>query len=289
MSVLKGYLNQFGYHADVCYWNLIMREMIHSIAEQELGSETNEFESLMPFLTILLSASEEKEKRNRLYAYYQALHPQYFSIDKQEYYQKSLNRYAEQILLSFNEKLTDLFSKKEYALIGVCTKLLQMVPASIFAKISKTIAPNIPIAAGGISNEIEAVAMLHNFKEYDYAIWGEGENPLHQLCRFLNDEISIEEIPNVAYRNDAGEIITSKCNNRIFSNLSNTKPDYSDYFNYSKTYNTHGIKTMIPLESSRGCHWNKCKFCFLTAGYRNRAKDNQSIIKEILVKYMTKI
>lgn len=108
MSVLKGYLNQFGYHADVCYWNLIMREMIHSIAEQELGSETNEFESLMPFLTILLSASEEKEKRNRLYAYYQALHPQYFSIDKQEYYQKSLNRYAEQIHLSFNPQIRNL-------------------------------------------------------------------------------------------------------------------------------------------------------------------------------------
>ncbi|MDY4250770.1 radical SAM protein [Bacteroides pyogenes] len=282
MSVLKGYLNQFGYHADVCYWNLILRDMIHSLAEQGKDLEINEFESLMPFLAILLNASEDKEKLKRLYAYYQALHPQYFSIDKQKYYEESLNEYAEQILLSFNEKLIDMYSRKNYTLIGVCTKLLQLVPANIFAKISKTIAPNRPIVAGGISNKIEAVAMLHNFKEYDYAIWGEGEIPLHQLCRFLNNEISIEEIPNVAYRNDDGETLISKCNNRLFSNLNNTKPDFSDYFNCCKRYNIHDIKTMVPLESSRGCHWNKCKFCFLTEGYRNRAKENQSIIAEIL-------
>ncbi|WP_212124913.1 hypothetical protein, partial [Bacteroides pyogenes] len=164
MSVLKGYLNQFGYHADVCYWNLILRDMIHSLAEQGKDLEINEFESLMPFLAILLNASEDKEKLKRLYAYYQALHPQYFSIDKQKYYEESLNEYAEQILLSFNEKLIDMYSRKNYTLIGVCTKLLQLVPANIFAKISKTIAPNRPIVAGGISNKIEAVAMLHNFK-----------------------------------------------------------------------------------------------------------------------------
>lgn len=282
MSVLKGYLNQFGYHADVCYWNLILHDMIHSLAEQGTDEEVNEFESLMPFLAILLNVSSDKEKLNKLCAYYQALHPQYYILDKQKYYEDSLNECAERILSSFNEKLIEMYSRKKYALIGVCTKLLQLVPANIFAKVSKTIAPNIPIAVGGISNKTEAIAMLHNFKEYDYVIWGEGEIPLLQLCRFLNNEVSMEEIPNIAYRNKEGEILVSKCNNRLFPDLNNTKPDFSDYFDYCKSYSIHGIKTLVPLESSRGCHWNKCKFCFLTEGYRNRAKENQSIITEIL-------
>lgn len=281
MSILKGYLNQYGYETDVCYWNLILRDIICSVVGCERSKEAGEFEALMPFLAILLEASGEKEKLEKLCIYYQSFHPQYFSLDKEQYYSETILDYGDKIVIRFNEVLQDLYSRKKYKLVGVCTKLLQLVPANIFARISKLIAPEISIAAGGISNKREAIAMLENFKDYDYAIWGEGENPLHQLCRYLENEISIEEVPNLAYRNKDGVQCTGNLN-RLFSDLNITQPDYSDFFNYCQVNKVDDLKVMVPIESSRGCHWNKCKFCFLTEGYRNRAKDNEAIVDEIV-------
>lgn len=261
MSVLKGYLNQFGHKTDVYYWNLIMRDIISSIVEPEKGREANEFEALMPFLAILLNNLEENIKFGKLCSYYQTKYPQYFNLDKEKYYSNIELEHADKIVTRFNEILIELYSRKKYKLVGVCTKLLQLVPANIFAEISKLMASEIPIVAGGMSNKNEAIATLENFENYDYAIWGEGENPLHQLCRFLNNEISIEEVPNLAYRRN-GEVKWTGSHNRKFSNLDTIKPDYSDYFKFYRENNISDLNVMVPVESSRGCHWSKCKFCF---------------------------
>ena len=37
----------------------------------------------------------------------------------------------------------------------------------------------------------------------------------------------------------------------------------------------------IPIESSRGCHWNRCKFCFLNQGYCYRVKSVEDLCMEI--------
>lgn len=279
MSILKGYLNQYGYNTFVCYWNLILNDIIQDSTGIYGEKEANEFDIIVPFLPILLNNAENKETFERLCIYYQSKFPQYFNIDKQGYYSESLQKYANQILKRFNSITSQLYYEKEPHLVGVNISLLQLIPANIFSNISKNNYPDIPIIAGGISNKSEAVAILDNFNCYDFAIWGEGENPLHQLCRAINQEIPLEEVPNLAYRTD-GQVLTNQ-RNKLFSKLDMIKPDYTDYFKLIKDNNFNAVQPLIPVESSRGCHWNQCKFCFLTEGYRNRSKNNSAIIDEI--------
>lgn len=279
MSILKGYLKQYGHNADILYWNFIMRDIILLFNRQENVGNIEEFDALVPFLAVLLDKPEEYEKFQRLALTLQTKNPQYVNIDREKYYTDLLHNASRAVVSRFYEVLEKTYSCKHYSLIGVSVKLLQLVPAGIFARISKNVNPNLPILAGGVANKNEAVALLENFVEYDYVIWGEGENPLHQLCRFLNGEITIEEVPNLVYRNGKDIKCTSKYNDR-FSCLDGIKPDYSDFFKY---YNAEdNMKVLIPLESSRGCHWGKCRFCFLTTGYKNRSKSNEAIVEEIL-------
>jgi radical SAM superfamily enzyme YgiQ (UPF0313 family) len=259
---------------------LIFKDIIQNSTNTGDEQEANEFDILVPFLSALLTDLNDRVNFDRLCAYYQAKFPHYFNINKQGYYTHSLQDYANQILVMFNNVTNRLYAQKKPDIVGVNTSLLQLIPANIFSNLSKKSYPDIPIIAGGISNRNEAIATLDNFSCYDFAICGEGENPIHQLCRFINHEILVEEVPNLAYRID-GNIITND-RNKLFSKLEIIKPDYSDYFTYINDNRIDIIKPLIPIESSRGCHWNKCKFCFLTDGYRNRTKNNDAIVAEIL-------
>lgn len=46
--------------------------------------------------------------------------------------------------------------------------------------------------------------------------------------------------------------------------------------------NLHPRLVMLPIEGTRGCHWNRCHFCFLNQGYKYRNK-NADIIKDELL------
>ena len=39
---------------------------------------------------------------------------------------------------------------------------------------------------------------------------------------------------------------------------------------------------VIPIERSRGCHWNRCKFCYLNRGYKYRLKSTEKLYEEIV-------
>jgi radical SAM superfamily enzyme YgiQ (UPF0313 family) len=109
---------------------------------------------------------------------------------------------------------------------------------------------------------------------YDYS---------NQILSRINDvtnQLYFEKVPNLAYRSK-GKITTNQ-QNRVFSQIDIVKPDYTDYFRFMQDNKINTIQPLIPVESSRGCHWNQCKFCFLTEGYANRVKDNDAILDEII-------
>lgn len=55
--------------------------------------------------------------------------------------------------------------------------------------------------------------------------------------------------------------------------------DFSDFFN---VYKGKHKDIMFPIEGARGCHWNRCHFCFLNQGYKYRHKSADIIKEEIL-------
>lgn len=277
MSILKSYLTQFEYEVDICYWNIILRDLITNIVELNKWNEFDEIEALIVFISII---SKDDESFKKLCLLYQVKFPQYFNLDKEAYYENILLEYGEAINSKMTQVLIDLFKHKKYNLVGVNTTMMQLIPANVFAKILKDIDKSIPIAVGGVTSKNEAIALLENFDFYDFVIWGEGENQLHQLCRYINNEIPITEVSNIVYRNN-GNIITSTYREKIYSNINNIIPDFSDYFFASKAYKLDDIHPFIPIETTRGCHWQKCKFCFLAQGYKTRSKENDAIIHEI--------
>jgi len=279
LSILKAYLEKYEYGVDIVYWNIIFKDLFDEFKDSK--KHQNVFLFLFPFLATLLKGSEDKEKYDRLCTYYQTNYPNLINVDIQNYYRDSLSNMGYTIIERYTEQITQIYDKGNYSLIGVSNKLLQNIPANIFSKISKELYPNTPIVIGGMGTKDEAVAQLENFDYYDYAIWGEGENPLHQLCRHLNGEISIFDVPNMVHRIEDAIKINNR--NKKFYDLSKITPNYSEYFSQLKNTDLSNTKKiMIPIEGSRGCHWNKCKFCYLSDGYKNRTKNNDAVVSEIL-------
>lgn len=197
-----------------------------------------------------------------------------------------MNYYAKVIEDLINEIISKIDFSRVIS-IGFPMSYYQWIPAGILAKEIKNKFPLIPIVIGGIGNKNTAIAFLDNFYQFDYAIWGEGESPLKKLNFFLKNKTKdykyLNQIENLVYRKN-GKLSVSSSKNHFFPELSQIemRPDYTDYFNQNEISNKDKESwILLPIEGSRGCHWNKCHFCFLNIGYKHRLKSPDIILKEI--------
>ena len=105
-----------------------------------------------------------------------------------------------------------------------------------------------------------------------------------KLKKIIDQNIykKITTVPNIAYRNDEDCICTS-CQNSNYPDLTEELgfPDFSDFFHARRKYEIYS-EVWISIEGSRGCHWNKCHFCYLNEGYKYREKKVSRIIEEIV-------
>ena len=73
---------------------------------------------------------------------------------------------------------------------------------------------------------------MENFIQFDFALWGEGENALYELVNGLDKgSFCVEHIPNIVYRKQ-NEIALSGNRKVNFADLSDkdVRPDYKDFF-----------------------------------------------------------
>ena len=71
---------------------------------------------------------------------------------------------------------------------------------------------------------------------------------------------NLSEIPNVAYRKNA--IVAANKKKMKYVSLDNLTFDIEDYMAQIGNLLTKK-QIIIPIESGRGCHWNRCHFCYL--------------------------
>lgn len=175
----------------------------------------------------------------------------------------------------------------EVICFGFSMKMDQWIFASIIAERIKEIDSSIPIVIGGINTKDSALTYLEKFHQFDYAIWGEGETPLLELMHFLErtqPTTTLQEVSNIAYKSDNKVLFSPKRNNQYLDMTDLLLfPDFSDFFKTIKILN-FDFNVNITIEGSRGCHWNKCHFCYLNTDYRYRLKAIDKIVLEI--KYM---
>lgn len=278
LSVLKYYLTNKGIKLNVIYWNLILDNYVSNflhIGKDEEGSDLNK---LLPFFSYLAIESNDNDTISSIVNYILLKKPQYCLKGKEYIEKKMYEEYNK--LNDFIESEINSLNIKNVKIIGFSAQFYQWVPSIIVGKIVKKINPQISLFVGGFGTPNEACAFLRNFKCFDFSSWGEGENTDLLLFQYLlnSSNISIENIPHLSYRKD-NDIVFNSLQTK-YVRLDSLFFDFTDYIKQSKNFFPNN-EIIVPIETGRGCHWNRCHFCYLNLGYKFRRKCNGSLIDEI--------
>lgn len=288
LHILKKIGNSNGFNVQIKYWNIEFEKMFLDWKEI-LGEDYYELSQLAPFVFDL---SKQLNDENAQKAIHEMLAGCW-----SEKNQKGRKRCGKN-LAGLPEKTTRLINKcidrefqspnyGETIISGFSQKLYQWLPATTIAQRTKKVHPDIKTVIGGFSSKSSAIELMKVFSCFDFAVWGEAEFAFLELCESLcNNSSDFHDIPGLIYR-DGIRVHESKNKSRIYFDLDNyPEPDYKDFFSESNEDVEKGFFHFYPIEMSRGCFWNRCKFCVLGSGYKYRERCVKSVIKEI--KYAVK-
>ena len=281
MSILKRYLENHGFDVEIIYWNLLLHDLQKDFIWNPHHT-LNDKESLYLFYNYIAIKRKDKSVQNHIKIILQSIKPQYRNISP-DFYDNHMQEYADKFETEVKRKLTS-YDFTPVLLWGMSVNLYQWICSSIIGEMLKEIAPQVPITVGGIGTKEAAQAYMESFPQFNFALWGEGENPLYLLaCTLQNKLENYNTLPNLFYREE-GRIRQSPVSNRLFIDLSDSsvRPDFTEYFTqlYQMPWKDE-IQPVLPIESSRGCHWNRCHFCYLNMGYKYRTKPTQTVITEL--------
>jgi radical SAM superfamily enzyme YgiQ (UPF0313 family) len=146
----------------------------------------------------------------------------------------------------------------------------------------KEMNPDITIVIGGAFNSEQARSFLKVFPLVDYAVWGEGEYPLYYLARAVTGEIPFKDVPHLVLRDKTLVSTTAP--------VEPCHPDeypFADHADYFEALPQLPVKmpTLIPIWGSRGCPWNKCRFCVVNEEYTYCTRAPENIVKELEYQY----
>lgn len=129
-----------------------------------------------------------------------------------------------------------------------------------FAKELKSWVPDTKIVLGGPLVTIMGAEILNLSDVFDFAVPGEGEIPMLELCRHYRDgSVRLEDIPSLMYREEGNVRVNPRV--PAFQDLDELPP-----IDYSLISPSRGIT----YSSGRGCPF-RCSFCFQEVhgkGYR---------------------
>ncbi len=155
----------------------------------------------------------------------------------------------------------------------------QLVPSLTLATLVKRIDPSVFIVFGGavISFMGKSLEMPPLYQLVDGFIIGEGETPLYQLVDSLDNNRSLDKVPNLIYK-DSNSIRKTDTHTIEDVNALPTPSfeglDLDAYFNSDR---------ITPLLTTRGCYWSRCAFCsdHFTYGSKYRERDMNLVIDDI--------
>ena len=115
----------------------------------------------------------------------------------------------------------------------------------------------------------------------DYVIRGEGEKPFVDLLRRLQNQTSVEQVANLAYKRNGDFIFNPVQDNFPIEEL--PIPDLSDFAPATYTLASKPLTFMI---TSRSCP-HRCSFCSVhtTFGTDYRRRSLENVLNEIVLRY----
>ena len=273
LSILKSFMLENNFNTEIKYWNFLFNPIL------PFGDSEETEEVIFPFISIIndLFNNETGNKRiTELFAQLSNNNTKSLPINSLEELNKIKN--------SLQSIIKSELSKIDFSnilLVGFTSKFHQWIPAMVVSKAIKEISPKTKIIIGGFGSKEAATEVMKMNTYFDFASWGEGEYPLLELSKQLNNEtFNYNSVARLAFREN-DKISISTTNRSSYIDFQNYPfPNFNDYFkNYPEPDKKY--KIVIPINSSRACSWNKCKFCDYNSGYKFRVRSPENIIQEI--------
>jgi len=144
----------------------------------------------------------------------------------------------------------------------------QMIPGITLAKLIKEHIPSAHVCLGGnVLTRIGPRLMPSSplFEFFDSIILYEGEIPLLELLKAIEENRDFKEVPSIIYKDkDGTQIFNEHYREPDINSL--PSPDFSD-LPFEKYLSPFKIGSIM---SARGCYWNKCAFCQHRYTYRGK-------------------
>lgn len=283
-SVLKSYLEAHGIGCKIYYWNFrlakLQMDFLWQTDGRVLGDEANNLLLFFNYISIRMS---DKSTYNKIKCHLIGMKPQFVGRED-TLFDNHMKRYADLLEKEIDECIDEIYNP-DIKYYGFSANLYQWLVSVIIAARLKNKHPECVIILGGMGTKNAAIKYLKMFAQFDFALWGEGENSLLSLVEHLeHGNCDLESVSNLVYREN-DKVVVSENRKVVFANLNlpETHPDYSDFFVQRKDFSKiiELEKCIITIEASRGCHWNRCHFCYLNTGYKNRSKNVEVLINEI--------
>ena len=171
-------------------------------------------------------------------------------------------------------EFADYILKTAPDIVGISCLDTSFLNTVVLSKAIKKQNKNIKIILGGPGIFYNYSDLMTHFSCIDYCITGEGEIALDKLIDYFTGNITIDQVPGLAYRKK-GHILTGKPAEFVDINCL----PYLDLNLYDIPADS--LESMA-CETGRGCPY-KCTFCSTTAFWGNcfRVKDPERIAREI--------
>lgn len=175
----------------------------------------------------------------------------------------------------------DILEKEQPTILAFYTNLMTKLNVVMLVKEIKARLPNLKLIVGGP----DVTYNLNNYLSagFDFAIIGEGEQTMLELCEAIENGASVNEIQGIAFQENT-ETIQTKARTKIKELKTLPFPDrdaipIEKYLEVWKTH--HGMRT-LNISTQRGCPYT-CKWCSTAVyGQSYRRNTPEQVVAEIL-------
>lgn len=201
----------------------------------------------------------------------------------------NLYKALQQPLSSIDQLYLEVLDKKIVALSPEVVALSVPFPGNLYSSLRcaqyiKAHHPHIKVIMGGgfVNTELREITDVRFFETIDYLLLDDGEVPLIQLIRYLNNEVSLDGLVRTYALNTEGTEVVLYNNVSILPFIKQAEigtPDYSDllldkYISVIEVVNPmHKLWSdgrWNKLTLAHGCYWGKCSFCDGSLDYIKR-------------------
>jgi len=180
------------------------------------------------------------------------------------------------------EDVKDRVRKLNPNFVGISAFTEEIHDANYTAELVKQIDPNITTVIGGPHSSAMPIETLKEFKFFDIAVFGEGEQTLVDIV----SEKELKAIKGIAYR--FGKEVKLNEKRSLITNLDSLPFPAWQLYNLdryrgkslSSGFGKKDGKLELQVESARGCPFN-CIFCYRIAGRMIRFKSPQRVVDEV--------